>query len=86
MEKSNDPNSRHWLDSSRNITFLVRLMAVICALLIILDFFVERHGYFYAEHWYGFYGIFGFATYCLIVLSAKQLRLLLKRQSDYYER
>jgi hypothetical protein len=41
------------------------------------------HGW---ESLWGFYAVYGFAACVLLVLLAKQLRKLLKRPEDYYDR
>ena len=45
----------------------------------------ESHRYFDYESILGFHAIFGFAAYSFIVLTAKVLRLVLKRPEDYYD-
>jgi hypothetical protein len=57
-----------------------------CGLLLAGDFFVPKHGPFVIEHVYGFYGIFGFVACVCLVLIAKQLRRILIRPEDYYDR
>lgn len=62
----------------------VMILAVICGLLFIADFFHLRHGKFSAEDIPGFYGIVGFAAFSFIILSTKLLKKLLSRAPDYY--
>lgn len=59
---------------------------IACALLLLADPLVHKHGYFHAEDWFGFHGWFGFVACVGLVLAAKGLRLLLKRPADYYDR
>jgi hypothetical protein len=54
--------------------------------LLAIDVFVPKHGPFAIEHVYGFYGIFGFIACVALVLIAKQLRRVLMRPEDYYDR
>ena len=56
------------------------------ALLLAIDVFVPKHGPFAIEHVFGFYGIFGFVACVALVLIAKQLRRVLMRPEDYYDR
>ena len=58
----------------------------LCALLLVIDPFVHKHGPFKIEHIWGFYGIFGFVACVAVVLIAKQLRKVLMRPEDYYDR
>ncbi len=51
-----------------------------------IDGFVPKHGPFAIEHIYGFYGIFGFVACVALVLIAKQLRRVLMRPENYYDR
>ena len=64
---------------------IVYAVYIICALLIVVDLFYHKHGHFTFEGWFGFYAFFGFLAYVFIVLSATQLRKLIKRDEDYYD-
>ena len=74
-----------WLDNPDNVRLILWALVIICAALFIADFLYEKHGHFGFEEWPGFYAWYGFLSYCTIVLSAKQLRKLLKREETYYE-
>ena len=76
----------HWLDQPANVERLVRGFYAVCALLLLLDLFVPRHGSFAIERLFGFYAFFGFAACVALVLVAKQLRRVLMRPEDYYGR
>ena len=67
-------------------TRLVWSLYVVCALLLAIDVFVPKHGPFAIEHVFGFYGLFGFIACVVLVLVAKQLRRVLMRPEDYYDR
>ena len=87
MSAKPDPNEkRYWLDDGANVTRLVRVFYVVCVLLIAIDVFVPKHGPFAIEHWFGFYGFFGFLACVALVLIAKQLRRVLMRSENYYDR
>jgi hypothetical protein len=77
---------RYWLDKRRNVDRLVHAFYVICAFLIVVDVFVPKHGPFAIEHVFGFYGLFGFLACVALVLIAKQLRRILIRPENYYDR
>jgi len=86
MATQPDPTERtYWLDDHRNVDRLVHVFYVVCALLIVIDVFVPKHGPFATEHAFGFYGFFGFVACVALVLIAKQLRRILKRPEDYYD-
>jgi hypothetical protein len=87
MATEPDPNQKtYWLDDSRNVDRLVRGFYVVCAVLLAIDVFVAKHGPFAVEHWFGFYAWFGFFACVALVLVAKQLRRILMRPEDYYDR
>jgi hypothetical protein len=78
---------KRWLDDPRNVNKLVGLLIVACAGLALLNAVYPHQGHFaFEEALPVFYGFFGFLAYCFIVLSAKALRRLLKRDEDYYDR
>lgn len=76
---------RYWLDQPGNVNKLVRVLVVVCVLLFLADLLYHKHAEFGFEHWFGFYAWYGFLTYCFIVLSAKALRRILRRDEDYYD-
>lgn len=74
------------LDDRRNVGRIVYALSALCALLLLIDPLVHKHGAFAIEHWWGFYGICGFAGCVVLVLAAKALRLIVMRPEDYHER
>ena len=54
-------------------------------LVLIAEAFVDMHGEFYVEHFYGFYAVFGFISYVTLIFVAKLLRKILMRKEDYYD-
>ena len=46
-------------------------LVVVCALLVAADLFYRKHVHFGWESWFGFYGIYGFACFFLLVLAGK---------------
>ena len=65
---------------------MVKWFYGVCAVLFLIDFLVPKHGAFSIEHYFGFYGIFGFVACVALVLIAKELRKVLMRPEDYYDR
>lgn len=84
QRKSTDER-KYWLDEPRNVDKVVWAIYAICGLLLVIDPFVHKHGPFAIEHWFGFYGIYGFVACVGLVLAAKELRRILKRPEDYYD-
>ena len=77
---------KYWLDESRNVDKVFWGLCLLCLLLVFPDFFYHRHVEFSWEGWTGFYGLYGFVSCFGLVLLAKQLRKIVKRPEDYYDR
>ena len=75
-----------WLDKPKNVDKSVYGVYAISAFLLVIDPFVHKHGPFAMEHWWGFYGIYGFISCVFLVIAAKELRKLIMRREDYYDR
>jgi len=87
MADKTDPHEKiYWLDDPRHVDRLVHGFYIVCGLLLVIDVFVPKHGPFAIEHVWGFYGFFGFFACVALVLIAKQLRRVLIRPEDYYDR
>lgn len=76
---------KFWLDSPGNVKKLIIGVVVICAGLLVAEFFYHKHAHFAVENWFGFYGFYGFIVFCGIVLIGKELRRFLMRDEDYYD-
>ncbi len=75
-----------WLDDPRHVTLIVRVLVGLGALALLADFFYTKKPFFGIEEIHGFYAVYGFVVSALLVLSAKQLRKVVGRDQDYYER
>ena len=51
---------RYWLDEPRNVSKVAYALYGICALLLLIDPLIHKHGPFAIEHWFGFYGFLWF--------------------------
>lgn len=81
-----DENGRSYIfDNPRNVKALIYALYVLCAVLLVLDFFVHRHVEHPWESWFGFYGIYGFVCCTFLVLAAKAMRKVVQRKEDYYD-
>ena len=76
---------KYWLDDRQNITKVVWVLVILCGILFVADAFYDKHPHFIAETYFGFFGIFGFVVCVGLVLTAKVMRILLKRGEDYYD-
>lgn len=82
----NGPDKKqHLFDNPRNVSLVTRGLYFVCILLILLEFVVHRHVTHEWESFPGFYALFGFLAYTIIVFTASQLRKILKRKEDYYD-
>ena len=75
-----------WLDRKENVKKVAYALYGVCAFVFLLDFVIHRHAELGADGTYGFYAIYGFVGSVFLVMSAKQLRRILKRPEDYYDR
>jgi len=75
-----------WLDSPRNVTHVCYALYAICAALLVAGMFVHQHAHFPIEKLFGFQAWFGFIVFVIVVLAGKQLRIVVKRDEDYYDR
>ena len=79
------PEKRHVFDDPRNVKRLLRVLYVVCAGLVLIDFVHHRHVVHSWENLWGFYAVYGFVACVALVLIAKEMRKLLMRSEDYYD-
>jgi hypothetical protein len=79
-------DDRRRLDEPRNVQRIVYAVYLVCGLLLLTDLLYVKTPHFSFENWFGFYPVFGFVVSFSLVLSAKELRRLLRRDEDFYER
>lgn len=83
MTEQNDKYT--WFDKPANIKKIIAALCVVCALLLVAEFFYHKHPHFAVEEWFGFYAFYGFVMCVLLVLAAKLMRVVLMRDEDYYD-
>ncbi len=96
-DKSNfDSNSKQdigqqsWFE--RNVSLLIILLIVACigtlvAELIFCPFFDEHHpAHFDIENIFGYQAAIGFIAFVAVVFLGRFLRLIIRREEDYYDR
>ena len=86
-----DPNSPLWFQKPANFRRVLVGLFVACAGCVVLDvvfWFIgfDKHPHFRWEQWPGFYAVYGFVACVVLVLAAKQLRRVVMRPEDYYDR
>ena len=88
-----DGKKRIW-DDPANVKRLLKFFFLLCGIFFILDlifFFTHKHsdfkhGVFSFDGWFGFFSVYGFISCSLIVIIAKELRKVLMRSEDYYDK
>ena len=78
--------SPRWLDNVANVKKLVWALVIFGIMLFLADTAYHKHVHFPAERFFGFYAIFGFGAFAVIVLAGKYLRNVLMRPEDYYDK
>lgn len=81
-----DDGKKYWLDDPKNVDKIWYGLIGICVLLFFADFLYEKHPYFAPEELPNFYGFYGFVGCVFLVLTAAQLRKILMRPENYYEK
>jgi len=72
-------------DKPRNVKILLICFYASLAILLAIDFFIEKHVAFGWEGYPDFFAAYGFISCVGLIYIAKLLRLLVKRDENYYE-
>ena len=64
---------------------ILAFLFVLCAVVLLWDFFVDRDVHHPLEEWPILYPLFGFVGISLLILISKVLRRLVMRREDYYD-
>ena len=78
------PKPDHWLVRPETIRLLWKVFIAILALTVIAQAVISVKGYFGMDGWFGFGAAFGFISCLIMVLVAKGLGYVLKRDESYY--
>ena len=90
-QKGTSAERKHVFDDPRNVKRVIYTLFTVCGLLLavdLLDLFgmlYHKHVHFAFERWFGFFAFFGFLLSVALVLTAKEMRKILKRDEDYYD-
>ena len=74
-----------FLDSPKNRWRVQKYFYISLLVLLLVDFFIHKHGHFSWESAPCFYAVYGFIACVSLIFIAKLLRLLVKRKEDYYD-
>ena len=77
---------RHLFDDKKNVKRVLKALVLACVLMAGADLVYHRHVVHPFEGLWGFYAIYGFVACVILVLLAKEMRKLLMRDEDYYDR
>ncbi len=80
----NPQQDDHWLVRPGSIRLLWRVFWAVLALTVPLQIVIKVKGYFGVDGWIGFGAAFGFLSCVAMVVVAKGLGYILKRDDDYY--
>ena len=78
------PEDDSWLSRPSTIRLLWRIFAVVLVLSVAAQFAFKVKGYFGLDGWLGFGAAYGFLSCLVMVLVAKALGWVLKRDERYY--
>ncbi len=80
------PDKKGFFDKPGNFRRFMAFFFASLVVLLVVDFFIAKHGYFGWEDVPDFFAAYGFVSCVLLVLAAKVLRIIVKRREDYYDR
>ena len=83
---STDKQKTYLFDNPRNVRRVVLGLVGACVMLVGLDLVLHRHISHPWEKMFGFYAVYGFVACVLLVLLAKEMRKVLIRPEDYYDK
>ena len=72
-------------DKPKNVKRFLGIFYLSLVILLIIDFFIPKHGEFPWEDAPDFFAVYGFVSCVLLIFIAKVLRLFLRRDEHYYE-
>ena len=77
---------KSFFDKPANVQRLMNVFYACCAILVVLDFVINRYTYHPLENLWAFYPLYGFIGCVVLVVMAKWMRTFLMRDEDYYDR
>ena len=83
--QNGDKENIGWADNPVIRQRIRNVLYVVCGLLVVADFIVNRYVYMPLEKIPAFYALYGFAALVGVVILAKLLRKAVGRSEDYYE-
>ena len=81
---NNLPKDDAWLARPSSIRLLWKVLWGVLALTVAAQLVIKIKGYFGIDDWFAFGAVYGFLACVAMVLVAKGLGYLLKRDENYY--
>ena len=78
------PESDHWLVRPGTIRLIWRVFIAVLAATVLAQLLITVKAYFGVDGWFGFGAVYGFLACLAMVLFAKLLGVVLKRDENYY--
>ena len=72
-------------DDPRNVKRLLAVFYASLVVLLIVDFFIHKHGDFPWEEATDFFAVYGYVSCVLLIFIAKLMRIFIKRNENYYD-
>ncbi|UCF84042.1 MAG: hypothetical protein JSV50_23285 [Desulfobacteraceae bacterium] len=72
-------------DKHKNVQRLLYIFYSSLLVLLIIDFFIHKHGEFPWEAAPEFYAVYGFVSCVSLIFIAKLLRKIVRRKENYYD-
>ena len=72
-------------DRPENVKRLLTTFYISLVVLLIVDFFMDKHGDFPWENIPDFFAVYGFVSCVGLIFIARILRLVIKRDENHYE-
>jgi hypothetical protein len=78
-------NTPGFFEKPATIRVLWIMLYAVCGLTLVPELFIQRHAYFGIDHFFSFFAILGFIACALLILFAKGLGFILKKEEGYYD-
>lgn len=72
-------------DDPKNVQRVLQLLFTSLFVLLVVDFFIDKHAYFPWEGAPEFHAVYGFVACVALVFIARGLRAVVGREEDYYD-
>lgn len=81
------PQPEDWFDRPENLQKLGNGVIGLCVLLVAAELVgvFHKHAHFGWDGWLGFFAVFGFVSYSLVVVLGVALQRAVSRPEDYYD-